>query len=179
MKHLGADRRIPQPATSLLVVISMGDFMNPCRVSSSTISISLLSICFSALVPPISMLPFELLEHQHGLRTRVTRQRRVLPQLSQSGRRERRVGVSVVSASRAPHHSQSESQPAQLQHQHGCSRLSAHILARLRHVTQGQACMLGLHCCTSAIILHRGAHQPTVLRIAIGHLGSSLAIERG
>ena len=101
--------------------------MNPCRVSSSTISISLLSICFSALVPPISMLPFELLEHQHGLRTRVTRQRRVLPQLSQSGRRERRVGVSVVSASRAPHLSQS--QPAQTSaDQHGCSRLSAHIL---------------------------------------------------
>ena len=73
------------------------------------------------------MLPFELLEHQHGLRTRVTRQRRVLPQLSQSGRRERRVGVSVVSASRAPHLSQS--QPAQTSaDQHGCSRLSAHIL---------------------------------------------------
>ena len=73
----------------------------------------------------------------------------------------------------------SHSQPAQNQHQHGCSRLSPHILVRLRHVTQGQACKLGRHWCTWAIALHRGAHQPTVLRIAIGHIGRSPVIERG
>jgi hypothetical protein len=41
-------------------------------------------------------------------------------------------------------------------------------------ITQGQSCMLGLHWCTSAIILHRGAHQPTVLSASL----TVLRIER-